>query len=122
MIDPDELASYLGIELGALNESRALLLIEMATAAITTVTGPLTLPYETWMRAIAFEVVARAYRNPSGYASQSAGPFSARRSDATAAAGIYLTSAEMAALRRVSTGSATVYSVVLRSPGDVALP
>jgi hypothetical protein len=92
----DELAAYPGTE--GLTTETADLLQELAEGLIFEVVPQATAETTTVAKAIALEVVARAYRNPGGYSSETVDDYTYRRDSATRAAGVYLTPEERALL------------------------
>lgn len=115
LFDEDELAAYLQVP--SVNGDTFDLLLELAESEIESETGDLaalTTAQTATARSVAFEVVARAYRNPNGLIEFSIDDFRGKQ-DASAV-GIYLTAAERARLRRLlaATDDATTGSVALR--------
>jgi hypothetical protein len=94
----DEFAAYLPLPRGALNDGRALLLHDLAVGEIERLIGALSDPPPQYVRAVAFEVVARAYRNPDGFQSESVDDWTGRRE--AGAAGVYLTEPERLRIRQ----------------------
>lgn len=111
----DELASYPGVEgipLGTLE-----LLRDLAEARIYAVLPQSIADASIVAKGIALEVVARAYRNPGGYSSETVDDYTYRRDTATRSAGVYLTADERAELGSLNPDSVKprVRSVQLRS-------
>ena len=90
IITNEELASYLRL---AATDNAVNLFADMANGLVEDITGPLATP-PMRVRAITFEVAARAYRNPNGYSSESIDDYTYRRDGETRQAGVYLTEAE----------------------------
>lgn len=92
----DQFATYMGIPEDELDTERAQLLIDTATALVESIIAEP--PPEA--AAVVFSAVARAYSNPTGVTNEVVGPYQAQRPTA----GVYLTKAERATLRRLSGG------------------
>lgn len=86
-----DLALYL--DLDTINEDRANLLIQQATALAESVVKPLP----DGASAVVLAMAGRAYANPQGVASETVGPYTVSRPQA----GLYMTKAETAALKRL---------------------
>lgn len=112
-----ELAAYLQVP--ALNEDAATLLLELATDLIADAYGAvLPDPPPPRLKRIALEVVKRAYLNPNGYVSESFTDYSYNRGAGNVQqSGIYLTDAERAAIRGLA-GLSVVRTVQLTTPFD----
>lgn len=96
LVLPDELATYLGLSTDELDEARAQLLIDTSTALVEAIVAE---PPDA-AAAVVLSSVARAYVNPAGISNEVVGPYQASRPTA----GVYLTKAERATLRRLSGG------------------
>lgn len=102
MVDvfPSDLALYLGVD--SVDEDRADLLLSLATAECLSIVDPL--PDNA--KGVILSASARAYTNAQGVQYETVGPYSVQRPWA----GLYLTKAERAALRR-GNGSGGAFSV-----------
>jgi hypothetical protein len=111
----DELASYPGVE--GVPEATIELLRDLAEARIYGLIPQGIADASVVAKGIALEVVARAYRNPGGYSSETVDDYTYRRDAATRAAGVYLTADERADLLSLNpeTPSPRVRSARLRS-------
>ncbi|MGW4422511.1 hypothetical protein [Streptosporangium sp. NPDC004631] len=87
-----DLALYL--DLAEINEARADLLIAQATLLAESIVKPLP----SGASAVVLAAAGRAYANPQGVSSESVGPYTVQRPQA----GLYLTKAETAALKRLA--------------------
>lgn len=96
MFTLEELASYPGTD--GIPESTALLLRDLAVGLIDEVAAPEFTASSIRAKGIALEVVARAYRNPGGFSSETVDDYTYRRASSTGTAGVYLTSEERSAL------------------------
>lgn len=92
----DELAAYPGTE--GIPLATAELLQDLAEGLVYELIPQATADASMKAKGIALEVVARAYRNPNGYAAENVDDYSYRRPTATAASGVYLTTDERAQL------------------------
>jgi len=99
-VTSDDLELYMGSD--AIDSSRADFLIDQATLLCESVVTPLP----DAASVVILSVAARAYSNPQGVTAESVGPYNVQRPWA----GIYLTKAERAALRRVA-GSGGAFTV-----------
>lgn len=117
IINAGELATYLR---GEAQESDLALLVELANGLVSDALGSAVAPYPTRVRTITFEVAARAWRNPNGYASETSDDYTYRRDADSRAAGIYLTDAERAELAGVGAGARVMRagSIAVTSPWD----
>ncbi|HEY9369740.1 hypothetical protein [Streptomyces sp.] len=91
MVNAVDLALYL--DLAEVNECRANLLIEQATSLAESVVKPLP----DGASAVVLAMAGRAYANPQGVSSETVGPYTVARPQA----GLYMTKAETAALKRL---------------------
>lgn len=91
MVNAVDLALYL--DLAEINECRANLLIGQAIALAESVVKPLP----EGASAVVLAMAGRAYANPQAVSSESVGPYSVQRPQA----GLYMTKAETAALKRL---------------------
>ncbi|MEU6725470.1 hypothetical protein ABZ917_17320 [Nonomuraea wenchangensis] len=91
MVNAVDLALYL--DLADINECRANLLIEQATALAESVVKPLP----DGASAVVLAMAGRAYANPQAVSSETVGPYTVSRPQA----GLYMTKAETAALKRL---------------------
>lgn len=92
----DELAAYPGTE--GISAETAELLQDLAEGLIYDLVPAATADASMQAKGIALEVVARAYRNPGGYSSETVDDYTYRRDAATRSAGVYLTPEERALL------------------------
>lgn len=92
----DELAAYPGTE--GISDATAELLQDLAEGLIYDLVPQGTADASMQAKGIALEVVARAYRNPGGYSSETVDDYTYRRDAATRSAGVYLTPEERALL------------------------
>lgn len=92
----DELAAYPGTE--GIPQATAELLQDLAEGLIYDLIPQVTADDSMKAKAIALEVVARAYRNPNGYAAENVDDYGYRRPAATSASGVYLTADEKSQL------------------------
>jgi len=99
-VTASDLELYMGSD--TINSSRADLLIAQATLLCESVVTPLPAAADV----VIISAAARAYSNPQGVTAESVGPYNVQRPWA----GIYLTKAERAALRRMA-GSGGAFSV-----------
>ncbi len=113
-----DLAAYLRVSLADLDEPAAVLLNDLAAGLFVELVGPMPVPLPAQVRASALEVVARAYRNPEGYTSETVGEYTYRRGQA--GSGVYLTPAEVVAMREAvaPTSTSRVRSVRLSAYGE----
>jgi hypothetical protein len=111
----DELASYPGVE--GISEETVALLRDLAEARILAVVPQEVVQDSVIVKGIALEMVARAYRNPGGFASETVDDYTYRRDGATRSAGVYLTGDERAELVKLNPDSprSRARSVRLRS-------
>lgn len=111
----DELAAYPGAE--GIPTATAGLLQALAEGLIYEVVPQFTADASVKAKGIALEMVARAYRNPNGYAAENVDDYGYRRPAATAASGVYLTADERSQLLALTADTARprVRSVRLRS-------
>jgi hypothetical protein len=111
----EELASYPGTE--GVSEATAELLRDLAEARIYAVLPADIADTSAVAKGIALEVVARAYRNPNGYAAENVDDYGYRRPAATASSGVYLTADERSELASLNPDAPRprVRSVRLRS-------
>jgi hypothetical protein len=91
VVNAVDLALYL--DLSDINECRANLLIEQATSLAESVVKPLP----DGASAVVLAMAGRAYANPQGVSSETVGPYTVARPQA----GLYMTKAETAALKRL---------------------
>ena len=112
----EELASYPGVE-GPLSADTVTLLRDIAAGRIYRVLPAGIADVSIDAKGIALEVVARALRNPNGYAAENVDDYGYRRPTATAASGVYLTAEERAELAALNPDGprSRVRSVRLRS-------
>lgn len=104
MLTHDELASYPGTE--GISEQTAELLQDLALGLIYELI-PAETAFESFRaKAILLEVIARAYRNPNGYASETVDDYTYRRPTSTASSGVYLTPGERSDLLALTAGTA----------------
>lgn len=101
LFEDDELASYPGAD--GISPDTADLLRSLAEARIYAVLPQEIADQSAIARGIALEVVARAYRNPNGYAAENVDDYGYRRPTSTAGSGIYLTADERADLAALNT-------------------
>lgn len=94
-----DLGTYLA---GVLDETRAQLMIDMATQLCQSLVNPLP----NGADAVVFDVAVRAYSNPTSIPAQGAGPFSM----GGAAGGLWLTRQNKATLRRLA-GSGGAFTI-----------
>lgn len=116
VITEAELASYL--RLPAVPDGMALI-VELANGVVESVWTAGTTPAPARVRAITFEVAARAWRNPEGYSSETVDDYTYRRDAATRSGGVYLTDAERAELLDQVGGVFRAGSVQVLMPQDV---
>jgi hypothetical protein len=111
----DELAAYPGTE--GITVETTELLRSLAAARIYALVPQGAADVSDVAKGIALEVVARAFRNPGGYSSETVDDYTYRRDAATRSAGIYLTADERAELQGLTadTSRPRVRSVRLRS-------
>lgn len=111
----DELAAYPGT--AGISPGTTALLRSLAEARIYAVLPQGIADASVIASGIALEVVARAYRNPGGYSSETVDDYTYRRETATRAAGVYLTADERAELAALNPAAPRprVRSVRLRS-------
>lgn len=102
---PDDLASYLRLELDEAMAS----LSELANGIVMETIGTLPDVVPVRLKALALEVAARAYRNPSGYSSETIDDYTYRLPADTRHAGVYLTAAERAEIADLGGHSRRVY-------------
>lgn len=103
--EPADLATYLG---STVDDQRAAQLLQLAQEIAESMVGnPLPLGAE----AIVLSAAARGYLNASGVTSETIGPYNIQRPSA----GIYLTKAERASLRRLA-GRTGAFSVSILPP------
>lgn len=113
VISPDELASYLR-EPGPLNAD---LIVQLANDLVEDAVGTsVSADPPPRVRAIAFEVAARAYRNPQGFSSETIDDYTYRRDSETRQAGVYLTASERSELMGYGTTSASAYTIDFGTP------
>lgn len=98
VVTPSDLDSLLELS-DTIDSTRATLLIELAMELCSSVVDPL--PDNA--RAVVLTVAARAYTNPAGVTSQTAGPESVAYGSTSI--GIYLTKADVVTLNRLAGGS-----------------
>lgn len=96
IITTEELAAYL--QDSTITDDVAGLVVDLANEIVTDVVGAQDDPYPARVRAITFEVAARAFRNPEGYSSETIDDYTYRRDAETRRAGVYLTETERAEL------------------------
>lgn len=104
LFDEDELAAYL--QVAAVNSDTFELLLSLVESEVESETGDiddLTETQTATARSVAFESVARAYRNPQGFTSWAVDD--ARFTQDAATVGLYLTAAERSRLRRLTADS-----------------
>ncbi len=114
LITVPELASYLRDTF--VSGAGADLIVELADGLVSEAVGVVPVPVPTRIRAIAFEVAARAWRNPDGYLSESIDDYTFRTAGQV---GVHLTSGERAELiALVARPASGGYSVplLLRDP------
>lgn len=99
-----ELASYPGTE--GIPSATAELLSELTHDVIYEVVPAASADASPRARAIALEVISRAYRNPNGYASETVDDYAYRRPTATQASGVYLTADERSDLLALTVATA----------------
>lgn len=111
----DELASYPGVE--SPSEDSVALLRDLVEAKIYRVLPQELADASLEAKGIALEAVARALRNPNGYAAENVDDYGYRRPAATSASGVYLTADERSELAGLNPDGARrrVRSVRLRS-------
>lgn len=111
----DELASYPGAE--GIPIETAILLQDLAEARIFAVVPESIATDSLVAKGIALEVVARAYRNPGGFTSETIDDYTYRRDGATRSSGVYLTATEITDLLALNPGAprSRVRSVRFRS-------
>lgn len=111
----DELASYPGAE--GITPETTQLLRRLAQARIYALVPPEIADTSDVAAGIGMEVVARAYRNSEGYATESIDDWTGRRGSVAGLPGVYLTDQERADLLRLlpETSRSSVRSVRLRS-------
>lgn len=110
-----ELASYLPD--AGLDPDRALLLSELAAAAIYAEVDEAVADASLVAKAIGLEVTARAFRNVEGFVMESVDDYTYRRPAGGGLAGVYLTPDERARLSKLNPAPVSrVRSVKLRSP------
>jgi hypothetical protein len=88
----DDLAAYLN-DNTVTTSVNAALIVELANQLVSDITGDQTTP-PARVRAITFEVAARAFRNPEGYSSETIDDYTYRRDAETRRAGVYVTPSE----------------------------
>jgi hypothetical protein len=103
LFNDDELAAYPGTE--GITPDAATLLRDLAEARIFAVVPEAVTVGSLIAKGIALEVVARAYRNPNGYAAENVDDYGYRRDRSTSSAGVYLTGDERAELLKLDTGA-----------------
>jgi hypothetical protein len=90
----DDFGTYLGVARADLDETRAVLILNLAIDRCSTIVTPLP----DAAKAIVFDVAQRAYSNVSGASSEGVGPFSR----SLPAIGVSLTSANRRELRQLA--------------------
>lgn len=116
IITAAQLATYLR---GEAQESDLALLVELANGIVSEAAPTLATPAPIRVRAITFEVAARAWRNPDGYSSETVDDYTYRRDADSRSAGIYLTDAERAELVGITAGGVRrAGSIRVTSPWD----
>jgi hypothetical protein len=100
LFDDDELASYPGTE--GITADMAALLRDLAEARILAVIPQEIALDSVIVKGIALEMVARAFRNPGGFSSETVDDYTYRRDGATRSAGVYLTGDERAELLKLN--------------------
>lgn len=95
-----EFAAYLQTTVGELKTATVDLLRDLLLELIEDVTGSLADvdPLPASVRTVALDATRRAYLNPQGYTSETAGGFTYRREGKAAEVGLYLTDDERADL------------------------
>lgn len=91
---PSDLETFLGMEAGTINTTRATQIISFAQALCESIVFPL--PANAMGTVL--QVAARSFSNPEGVTSESVGPYHVTRG----AAALYLTRGDKATLRRLS--------------------
>lgn len=100
----DELAAYPGTE--GISVETAQLLQDLAEGLVYELIPQATADASLRAKGIALEMVARAFRNPNGYAAENVDDYGYRRPAATAASGVYLTADERSLLLALDTTAA----------------
>jgi len=111
----EELASYPGVE--GITPATTALLRTLAQGRIYAVVPQAIADASDVAKGIALEVVARAFRNPNGYAAENVDDYGYRRPTATGAAGVYLTAEERSDLTSLDpeASGSRVRSIKLKS-------
>lgn len=118
----DELASYPGTE--GISAETSMLLGDLAEARILAVIPEDVANGSLVVKGIALEMVARAFRNPGGFSSETVDDYTYRRDGSTRTAGVYLTGDERAELMALNLDlpRSRARSVRLRSWSAPELP
>lgn len=104
VIDPDDLATYLGLP--TIDSGRAALIIQMAQALCEA--QPNCNPLPSGGAAVVLDVVVRAWSNPQNAQQQTTGPYSA--SYGAVSGGLWLTKQNKATLRSL-VGEGSVFTI-----------
>lgn len=104
----DEFASYVQSDV---DTATGLLLRDLVTGLVDSLGS--SDPYPAAVKAVGLEAAARAYRNPSGLTSETIDDYTGRRE---AAAGVYLTSEEVAAVTATLPATVTTSGAFSISP------
>lgn len=117
ILDPSDLATYLGVDPSTIDTARAEQVLGFAQALCETVVSPLPAA----AAAVVLDVAVRAWANPQNLMSESTGPFSAnfgRIGDG----GLWLTRQNKAALRQLAGGGGVFTVDILPATAGQNLP
>lgn len=115
-LTPSDLETFIGLDTGTINVSRAALALAMAQGYCEGVVSPLPVACNP----VVLVVAGRSYVNPKGVQSETVGPYHTEWGTSTGMGGTlvgpYLTRADKATLRRLAGGS-SAFSIETLPPG-----